>query len=89
VKKGIKTDNWNYFNKSQKKLRITGLYMRTAEAVRTTKNPSRAAPFVGFFSATFWPAANLTVCFIGGPKRHIQPERYAQCALKIVLKLWN
>jgi hypothetical protein len=27
--------------------------MRTAEAVRAPKNPSRATPFVGFFSATF------------------------------------
>jgi hypothetical protein len=58
--------------------------MRTAEAVRAPKNPSRPAAFVGFFSATFWPAANLTVCFIGGPKRHIQPERYAQFFENIV-----
>jgi hypothetical protein len=27
--------------------------MRTAEAVRAPKNPSRPAAFVGFFSATF------------------------------------
>jgi hypothetical protein len=33
--------------------------MRTAEAVRAPKNPSRPTAFVGFFSATFWPAANL------------------------------
>jgi hypothetical protein len=40
--------------------------MRTAEAVRTTKNPSRAAPFVGFFSATFWPAAMLRIALWAG-----------------------
>jgi hypothetical protein len=25
-----------------------------------------------------------TVCFMGGPKRHIQPERYAKWGLKLL-----
>jgi hypothetical protein len=37
---------------------------------------------VGFFSATFWPATNLTVCFIGGPKRHKQPGRLCKRGAK-------
>jgi hypothetical protein len=48
-------------NNNKTQLRLTGLYMRTAEAVRAPKNPSRAAPFAGFFSATFWPAAMLRI----------------------------
>jgi hypothetical protein len=63
--------------------------MRTAEAVRAPKTPSRATPFMGFFSATFWPAAMLTHCFMGGPKRHIQPERYVQCALTFFPEYWK
>jgi hypothetical protein len=54
------------------------VYASPPLAARATKNPSRAAPFVGFFSATFWPAAMLRIALLGGPKRHIQPERYAQ-----------
>jgi hypothetical protein len=50
--------------------------LTTRWAVRATKNHSRATPFVWFFSATFWPAAMLTHCLMGGPKRHIPPERY-------------
>jgi hypothetical protein len=29
---------------------------------------------------------NATHCFMGGPKRHIQPERYVQFVLKLVGK---
>jgi hypothetical protein len=29
---------------------------------------------------------NATHCFIGGPKRHIQPERYAQLPLTTLVK---
>jgi hypothetical protein len=41
---------------TQQKLRhLTGRYMLRAFGARATKKPSRAAPFVGFFSATFCP----------------------------------
>jgi hypothetical protein len=50
------------------------------------KNRSRPAAFVRLFSATFWPAATLAGCFIGGPNRHIQPERYAKLRLKLIKK---
>jgi hypothetical protein len=30
---------------------------------------------------------NATHCFMGGPKRHIQPERYATYAQKILKKM--
>jgi hypothetical protein len=31
----------------------------------------------------------LRICLFGRPKRRKQPERYAQCRLKLVGKLWN
>ena len=42
------------------KRHITGLYMlRRLSAARATKKPSRALPFVGFFSATFLRSLEL------------------------------
>jgi hypothetical protein len=42
------------------------------------KRQSARCAFVAFFSATNWRHANLAVCFIVPPIRHIQPERYAK-----------
>jgi hypothetical protein len=39
------------------------------------KHQSGFQPFVVFFSATLPAPANLTVCFIGGCQRQLQPER--------------
>jgi hypothetical protein len=56
-----------YLQKFQKKWHITGSYLlRRRQAARPTKNPSRAAPFVGFFSGTFWPAAMLRIALWAG-----------------------
>jgi hypothetical protein len=53
--------------------------LRRLMAARATKNRSRAAPFVRFFSATFFCARKNAPHFSlsGAKKRHIQPERYA------------
>jgi hypothetical protein len=53
------------------------------------KPQSALSAFVGFFSATFWPAATLARCFIGGPKRRIQPERYAKLGFELIDKMKN
>jgi hypothetical protein len=61
--------------------------MRTAEAVRAPKNPSRATPFVGFFSATFWPAANLRFALWAGQNviysRDVRYFRISLCSKEI------
>jgi hypothetical protein len=62
-------------NNNKTQLRLTGLYMRTAEAVRATKNPSRAYALCGVFLRHILARRNASHCFMGGPKRHIQPER--------------
>jgi hypothetical protein len=56
----------------------TGLLaLRRLTAARATKNPSRALPFVVFFSATFFCARKNTSHFSlsGTKKRRQQPER--------------
>jgi hypothetical protein len=52
--------------------------LRRLMAARATKNRSRAAPFVRFFSATFFCARKNATHFSlsGAKKRHIQPKRY-------------
>jgi hypothetical protein len=60
--------------------RITGRYtLRRRWRLRATKNRSRAAPFVRFFSTTFFCARkNASHFFLSGAKkRRKQPERYA------------
>jgi hypothetical protein len=58
--------------------------MRTAEAVRAPKNPSRATALCGVFLRHILARRKPAVCFMGGPKRHIQPERYATFWLKFL-----
>ena len=53
------------------------VYASPPSAARASKKPSRATPFVGFFSATFGAGVNASHCPITCPKRHIPPERYA------------
>jgi hypothetical protein len=47
--------------------------LRRLSAARTTKNRSRAMPFVRFFFATFGAGVIATQCPITCPKRHIPP----------------
>jgi hypothetical protein len=56
--------------------------MRTAEAVRAPKNPSRAYALCGVFLRHILARRNAPHCFMGGPKRHIQPERYAKFGMQ-------
>jgi hypothetical protein len=42
------------------------VYASPPTAARAPKNRSRAAPFVRFFSATFWPAAMLCIALWAG-----------------------
>jgi hypothetical protein len=56
--------------------------MRTAEAVRAPKNPSRANALCAVFLRHILARRKPAVCFMGGPKRHIQPERYVPFFLK-------
>jgi hypothetical protein len=60
--------------------------MRTAEAVWAPKNPSRANALCGVFLRHILARRNATHCFMGGPKRHIQLERYVQFLEKYWLK---
>jgi hypothetical protein len=57
-------------------------------AARATKNHSRAALFVWFFSATFFCARkNASHFFLSGAKKRHQPERYTKCQVKNIWKL--
>jgi hypothetical protein len=60
--------------------------MRTAEAVWAPKNPSRAYALCGVFLRHILARRNASHCFMGGPKRHIQPERYTTYHPKIFCK---
>jgi hypothetical protein len=60
--------------------------MRTAEAVRATKNRSRATPFVRFFSATFWPAAMLRIALWAGQNVIYSRNVMRNCILKFSAK---
>jgi hypothetical protein len=53
------------------------------------KPQSALRAFVRFFSGTFGAGVNATHCPITRPKRRIQPERYMQCALKLVQNIWG
>jgi hypothetical protein len=44
--------------------------MRTAEAVRAPKNPSRANALCVVFLRHILARRNTSHCFIGGPKQH-------------------
>jgi hypothetical protein len=68
----------NILNKNKIELRILGLYMRSSEAGdaasrSSEKLQSRAMPFV--FLGHILARRKSAVCFMGGPKRHMQPER--------------
>jgi hypothetical protein len=58
--------------------------LRRLMAARATKNHSRAAPFVRFFSATFFGTRKNATHFSKKEKkkRHIQPERYVKVGLR-------
>jgi hypothetical protein len=58
--------------------------LRRLTADRATKNRSRAAPFVRFFSATFFCTHKNVLHFSlsGAKKRRKQPERYTPFCLK-------
>jgi hypothetical protein len=67
--------------------------MRTAEAVRAPKNPSRAYALCGVFLRHFLARHNASHCFMVGPKGHIQPERYecgtSLCCNEKILKKFD
>jgi hypothetical protein len=48
------------------------------------QKPQSAYGLCAVFLRHILARRNATHCFIGGPKRHIQPERYAQYTLKFV-----
>jgi hypothetical protein len=74
----------------KKKRRLTGLYaLRRLRRLGLRKTPVGASAFVVFCSATFFCARKNAAHFSlsGAKKRHIQPERYMQCALKFCGKI--
>jgi hypothetical protein len=53
------------------------------------EKPQSAYGLYAVFLRHILARRNATHCFMGGPKRHIQPERYAKSTHKIVEILKN
>jgi hypothetical protein len=51
-----------------------------------SKKPQSGYALCGVFLRHILARRNASHCFMGGPKRHIQPERYVQLRLKFVEK---
>jgi hypothetical protein len=48
------------------------------------EKPQSAYGLCAVFIRHILARRNAAHCFMGGPKSHIQPERYAKCGLKFV-----
>jgi hypothetical protein len=57
-------------------LHITGLFTLRPFGARAPKNRSRAKAHCAVFLRHILARRNAAHCFIGGPKRRKQPERY-------------
>jgi hypothetical protein len=54
------------------------VYASGAVAPSGSEKPQSGYALCAVFLRHFLARRNASLCFIGGPKRHIQPERYVQ-----------
>jgi hypothetical protein len=59
------------------------VYASGAVAPSGYEKPQSGCALCGVFLRHILARRNASHCFMGGPKRHIQPERYAQLIFEI------